>query len=579
VSEASRLFESREHRVAFFVGAAAVIVGLSTAAFLSWTCDDAFISYRYARNLVEGHGLVFNVGERVEGYTNLLWTLWIAVGFVFHVDPETWSSVSSLLADASTLTLLFAFHLQLRGRLRVSPWTLPVACLVAALHPDFQVFATSGLETAAFTAVTFLGYSLVATGIVGPRARPIAAGVAFGLASMLRPDGTIFAGIAGAALFLQRPRRLRDAILFSGIVAAFYGSTTAFRLAYYGDWFPNTYYAKSADLAFHRQGLTYLLAYLHKYWVLFAGTVAVAYLLRARRLPAPSEGSEADGTADASRRFVVTHALLSLAFVAVYTYYVVRVGGDFMYARLLVPITPYLGILLELGLLGISLSRPVVYLELVASALILMLLTPRPATASDWFSGIADERAVYDDAQVIQRANQASVLRPFFEGLPVHLAFLGTEARLMYDLDIPVAIESETGLTDRAIAHQPLVKRDRIGHEKHADVRYLVQTRQVHFAFARWASERLEFGRYIPLRGIQFGSVSGRILHWDPKLMAELKKRGADFEDFPEYLDSYIARMSTMPRKEVREDYAKFRLFYFEHVDDKERQAAFESRL
>jgi arabinofuranosyltransferase len=40
--------------------------------------DDAFISYRYARNLVEGHGLVFNIGEYVEGYTNLLWTLLVA---------------------------------------------------------------------------------------------------------------------------------------------------------------------------------------------------------------------------------------------------------------------------------------------------------------------------------------------------------------------------------------------------------------------------------------------------------------------------------------------------------------------
>ncbi len=47
----------------------------STAWFL---CDDAFISFRYVRNLLEGHGLVFNPGEHVEGYSNFLWVLELA---------------------------------------------------------------------------------------------------------------------------------------------------------------------------------------------------------------------------------------------------------------------------------------------------------------------------------------------------------------------------------------------------------------------------------------------------------------------------------------------------------------------
>src|SRR5512143_2619799 len=36
--------------------------------------DDAYISFRYAQNAILGHGLVFNPGERVEGFTNFLWT-------------------------------------------------------------------------------------------------------------------------------------------------------------------------------------------------------------------------------------------------------------------------------------------------------------------------------------------------------------------------------------------------------------------------------------------------------------------------------------------------------------------------
>src|SRR3954452_12539716 len=43
-----------------------------------WLFDDAMISMRYARNLADGHGLVWNAGERVEGYSNFLWTLVMA---------------------------------------------------------------------------------------------------------------------------------------------------------------------------------------------------------------------------------------------------------------------------------------------------------------------------------------------------------------------------------------------------------------------------------------------------------------------------------------------------------------------
>src|SRR3954470_13240280 len=48
--------------------------GVYHAYELAWLSDDAFISFRYARNWVTGKGLVYNAGERVEGYTNFLWT-------------------------------------------------------------------------------------------------------------------------------------------------------------------------------------------------------------------------------------------------------------------------------------------------------------------------------------------------------------------------------------------------------------------------------------------------------------------------------------------------------------------------
>ena len=87
---------------------------LALLAFLAYGArrfllDDAFISFRYARNLLEGNGLVWNPGERVEGYSNFLWVLelagiWAATG----VPPEEaawWLSVAYTVATLAAMGL------------------------------------------------------------------------------------------------------------------------------------------------------------------------------------------------------------------------------------------------------------------------------------------------------------------------------------------------------------------------------------------------------------------------------------------------------------------------------------------
>ena len=58
----------------------------------SFIGDDAYISFRYARNLIEGHGLVWNPGEYVEGYTNFSWVMWVAAGMWAGISPEVFSA-------------------------------------------------------------------------------------------------------------------------------------------------------------------------------------------------------------------------------------------------------------------------------------------------------------------------------------------------------------------------------------------------------------------------------------------------------------------------------------------------------
>ena len=179
----------RSPRRFFEIGlvAAAVVWGVSAACRDAWTCDDAYIVFRYAKNLVDGFGLVFNAGERVEGFTDLLWVLWTTPAFLLGIAPETWTNAWGIVFYGGTIALLGFEHFRL-VRLVASPaWAvLPVAALAAAAHGDWNAWATSGLETSAFTFFLVAGYVV----LVGPLStvRLAAVGLLFGLATLLRPD-------------------------------------------------------------------------------------------------------------------------------------------------------------------------------------------------------------------------------------------------------------------------------------------------------------------------------------------------------------------------------------------------------
>jgi len=85
------------------------VVCVARASLLAWLTDDAFISFRYARNLVDGLGLVFNAGEYVEGYTNLLWTLAIAGALRLGWPAETSAHVLGIVCWIALVAVLLAW--------------------------------------------------------------------------------------------------------------------------------------------------------------------------------------------------------------------------------------------------------------------------------------------------------------------------------------------------------------------------------------------------------------------------------------------------------------------------------------
>ena len=118
------------------------------AASLAWTCDDAFITFRYAQHFVDGHGLVFNLDPNeapVEGYTNFSWTMWMALGAMLgfeHVEMESWSIFWGIVCHAGVVLLLSAMAWRASsGR----AWVPVAACAYAAVHHAASL-APAGLE-------------------------------------------------------------------------------------------------------------------------------------------------------------------------------------------------------------------------------------------------------------------------------------------------------------------------------------------------------------------------------------------------------------------------------------------------
>ena len=555
-------------------GAAAVALGVAAALGRAWVCDDAFISFRYALNLVRGDGLVFNPGERVEGYSNPLWTLLMALGLVLGRDLEPWSVSWGVAFHAGTLGLLAWRAWSVRGAAPEWALPLPAAALVAAAHPDWAIHATSGLETSTYTFLVLAGF----VALTGPRRTfSAAAGALVALAALTRPDGVLFAalGLAYVAVEAWLARRARPAL---AVVAAFllpWAPATLARVLYYGSYFPNTYYAKSGSLSWWSQGLTYVGLYFERYWAVLAGFVAGALALWVVR----RVGSAV--SVDGGRRRVLAGTLLAVVASLAYGLYIARVGGDFMYARMMVPVTPLLLVAGEAGL-GVLVRGATARFAVTLAAVAATVLMPPPVTGLRWVSGVADEWDYYVNVRSSwseQGRRDGAVLRRYFDGLPIGVAFIGAEARLVYYADPAVAVESETGLTDAFVARQPLLARGRVGHEKRAPAEYLLRTRRLLLALSPAAGEKLGLDERIPYVPIAFDGFEARLLRWDPPLLEALAARGARFPDVPALLDGYLARRGSIPPAMLRADYERFRAFYFDNVRDPGRDEAFRRAL
>jgi len=517
-------------------------LGFADAVRRAWLCDDAFISFRYAEHLAAGQGLVFNVGERVQGFTNPLLTLTLAGLRVLGLPMEGSALALGLAAFAGTLTLLY-LHATRAGR-------LPVAALGLVAMQHARDFATSGLETSLFVFFV-LACVLRAERASSPK-RAFAVGVLGSLAALTRPDGLLVYGLVGLFALARgvRERRLRTAAAMALPALMLLVPWLIFAQLYYGDVLPNTFYAKSAAHPWFLQGLRYVGLFLLAYAPLLVALVA---LLRGwRRAP----------------------TRLWLVVTVVWLFYVSWVGGDFMFARFCLPVVPLLLLGLEQALSRIHPPRKAALVGLLAACL--MLIAP-VEWAVDQDPNVADEREFYRSSicDLATSRQTGAVLRRVLEGTRARVAIVGSQARIAYYGRLPYALEAVTGLTDREIAHHPLARRGRVGHEKRVTRRYL-EHRSMNLIFD-YCQESLPSRSY---DAVDLGDgVMGHVYAYDAALMQSLRGRGARIASFEDYLDAYLAQMAEKSDEQVTRDYAEFRDYYFSHTRDPAREALFCARV
>jgi len=307
--------------------------------------DDAYISFRYARNLAEGYGLVFNPGyERVEGYTDLLWVLLLAGA---HAAGFAIERVAPLLSLAATVVLgsLVAGVAWVWTPAERRAWALLPLALLAATR-SVAVWATSGLETRLFELLVFAGVlRLLAEDrrLCAGTAR-VAPGAAllFALATLTRPDGLLISGCALGAAALFRARRWRERLGWlassAGLYALAVGGQLLFRSSYYGEWLPNTYYAKVDGRLWWDAGLRYGAAFALEYGLVLWLPFLVA------------------GVAHFARRGRALVPVLFLAVSVPHALYVMSIGGDHFEYRPFDLYFPFAYLLIGAGALELARS-------------------------------------------------------------------------------------------------------------------------------------------------------------------------------------------------------------------------------
>lgn len=303
------------------------LLALCHAAWFNHTADDAYISFRYVDNWVRGHGLVFNPGERVMGYSNFLWVVLLYPFALIGLPVDTAARILGTLFAWGTLIRVYVF-----AREKFSGRVAAIGAVVfLASSGSFALWMYGGLEC-------HLLAFLITIGVTGalqvtresPRSRFVWLGVVFGLASISHPEPIIYVAPTAAWLWFGKRDLVRfgDIAVFVGVAASFPLTLSLCAWLYYGDPLPNTYYAKALPFseAVLSRGVRMTRKFIEDYRWVPVGVLA-AWFLAVRGSPRAS-------------------GWLPVALITTFVAFFLSIGGDMLqYHRMWVPMLPMFALL------------------------------------------------------------------------------------------------------------------------------------------------------------------------------------------------------------------------------------------
>lgn len=227
------------------------LVGACILLFLanvsnSWisVIDDAFITFRFSRNIAGGHGIVFNPGGPwVEGYTNFTWMILAIPPIAWGWDVVLTMKLAGILCSVGTLLASWRLTASLRGAedpLNV----LPAVCLAVNAH--FGFWTVQAMETPFQVILVVATYHFFLREMHDPRRWPAGAILA-ALAMMTRLDSAVFLfplGVWAVWAVVRREVALKRLLVWGAIAMGLFAVYFSWKVVAFGDFYPNTYYAK-----------------------------------------------------------------------------------------------------------------------------------------------------------------------------------------------------------------------------------------------------------------------------------------------------------------------------------------------
>ncbi len=434
----------------------------------SWISEDAFITLRHVENFISGYGPVFNIGERVEGFSHVLWFYMVSLFRWSGVTIKASVIIPSLIFSFSAL-YIFLFKIRVSDeRKEVLNFSAP-ALLAASAFIDF---GTSGLESPLSYLLLIIYSKMLLEGSF--HKKPEIFGMIIALLVFTRPDFGIFL-ILNIIFFVYELYRKRikfkfllNFSLFSIVPLFLY---EIFRMGYYAAIFPNPFYTKTGSGSYFSAGINYFLDFSEG--SLFLPVVVFALLILIFKK------DKSDGR------------ILLLLSGFTHLFFIVRGGGDFMHGRFLLPSF----ILLSAGTIGIfdeyfssSEIKRISAVFLIAFIFIIGLFVKPAQKRGHYFNrgGISDERfAYYKDKNIPLKYLFKENIIFMWKTIGENYHYIAEKAKLKirvayknvgfigYYAGKRVFVLDKLGLTDPIVSRLKIKKRGRPGHEKYAPFPYL----------------------------------------------------------------------------------------------------------